>query len=146
METGGGGGEVLGGGGGGALAPVEAGGASPIPTLRKLPRAAVASDGRRLSCQSYLSLFAVDHHVNEKKSGNFLADKPSSQYDIMLPFATADSGLPCATVAKDLLAEGRSAVDKKKRKKWVRCWQKHKKGKKWVRCLQKSKKKEWFHC
>ena len=43
--AGGGGGQVRGGGGG--LAPVEAGGASPIPTLRKFPRAAVASDGRR---------------------------------------------------------------------------------------------------
>ena len=53
METGagggvdGGGGEVGGSGGGGGLVPVEAGGASPIPTLRKFPRAAVASDGRR---------------------------------------------------------------------------------------------------
>jgi len=46
------------------LPPVEAGEASPIPTLRKFPRAAVASDGR-----------------------------------------------PCATVAKELLAEGGSAVD-----------------------------------
>ena len=48
----------------------------------------------------------------EKKYGHFLSDKPSSQYDIMLTFATADSGLPCATVAKDLLAEGGSNVEK----------------------------------
>ena len=50
---GGGGGEVR--GGGGALAPVEAGGASPIPTLRKFPRAAVASDGRRKAYHVSLS-------------------------------------------------------------------------------------------
>ena len=53
---GGGGGEVRGGGGGGALAPVEAGGASPIPTLRKFPKAAVASDGRRRK-QIIMSVF-----------------------------------------------------------------------------------------
>ena len=52
--VGGGGGEAR--GGGGALAPVEAGGASPIPTLRKLPRAAVASDGRRRK-QIIMSVF-----------------------------------------------------------------------------------------
>ena len=52
--AGGGGGEVR--GGGGALAPVEAGGASPIPTLRKFPRAAVASDGRRRT-QIIMSVF-----------------------------------------------------------------------------------------
>ena len=58
VETGagGGGGEVRGGGGGGALAPVEAGGASPIPTLRKFPRAAVASDGRQRK-QIIMSVF-----------------------------------------------------------------------------------------
>ena len=61
--VGGGGGEVR--GGGGALAPVEAGGASPIPTLRKLPRAAVASDGRRRKqismsvFQHLLALFVI---------------------------------------------------------------------------------------
>ena len=54
--VGGGGGEVRGGGEGEALAPVEAGGASPIPTLRKLPRAAVASDGRRRK-QIIMSVF-----------------------------------------------------------------------------------------
>ena len=60
---GGGGGEVR--GGGGALAPVEAGGASPIPTLRKFPRAAVASDGRRRKqiimsvFQNLLALFVI---------------------------------------------------------------------------------------
>ena len=71
--VGGGEGEVQGGGGGGALPPVEAGGASPIPTLRKFPRAAVASDGRRRKqiimsvFQHLLALFfAFDHHVNEK--------------------------------------------------------------------------------
>ena len=42
---GGGGEEGRGGGGEKALPPVETGGASPIPTLRKFPRAAVASDG-----------------------------------------------------------------------------------------------------
>ena len=52
----GGGGEVGGSGGGGGLAPVEAGGASPIPTLRKFPRAAVASDGRRRK-QIIMSVF-----------------------------------------------------------------------------------------
>ena len=63
--VGGGGGEVRGGGGGGALAPVEAGGASPIPTLRKFPRAAVASDGRwhkqiiMSVFQHLLSLFVI---------------------------------------------------------------------------------------
>ena len=61
---------------------MEAGDASPIPTLRKFPRAAVASDGQLRSCQNIY--------------GN------QSHYE---------SGLPCATVAKELLAEGGSAVD-----------------------------------
>ena len=62
---GGGGGEVQGGGGGGGLPPVEAGGASPMPTLRKFPRAAVASDGRRRKLiimsvfQHLLALFSI---------------------------------------------------------------------------------------
>ena len=68
---------------------MEAGDASPIPTLRKFPRAAVASDGELGTC---LKIMIV---------GNIIYGNQSDYV----------SGLPCATVAKDLLAEGGSAVD-----------------------------------
>ena len=71
------------------LPPVEAGKASPIPTLRKFPRAAVASDGEHTA-------------KNVTIRGKIF---------ILEPILFNASGLPCATVAKELLAEGGSAVD-----------------------------------
>ena len=75
------------------LPPVEAGEASPIPTLRKFPRAAVASDGE----QSLPSETRFVLNISICRS-----------FTLTL---TNGPGLPCATVAKDLLAEGGSAVD-----------------------------------
>ena len=75
------------------LPPVESGKPSPIPTLRKFPRAAVASDGE----QSLPSETRFVLNISICRS-----------FTLTL---TNGPGLPCATVAKDLLAEGGSAVD-----------------------------------